>query len=135
MNDLRTGPITLARDVDLDDSCQQSPEVSAALLGMLQPLVVKVFDSRIKSGEETTTYQELQTYGNLQPFRPRELELLPEGERAWKWHALYSDRSLSLKESDEIEIKGKGYRVMKDADWSAYGYHRYDVVEGYSRAR
>jgi hypothetical protein len=125
---------TLAGDLDLAQQCTQTPNVSGVLAGLLGPVTIKLITSKIKGGLAKDTFQEFSAFGNLQPFQLRELELLPEGERAWKWYALFCDTSIDMKEGDYVVIGTKKFRVMKDADWSTYGYHRYNLVEGYDHA-
>lgn len=70
----------------------------------------------------------------LQPFTTRQLQVKPEGQRAWQWFTLHiksPDLEFCL---DEIAlIKNRKYRIMQKFEWEDYGYIEYQLVEDYGQ--
>ena len=66
--------------------------------------------------------------GVFEPIPPRRLLVKPEGQRQWKWWALWTLQPLVL---DTIiqDFHGKQFRVMSDSDWARAGYHAYELTE------
>jgi hypothetical protein len=69
--------------------------------------------------------------GVIAPLKVRQLEIKPEGQRAWRWLEVHAKTCLALKIDDEIIYKCVRYRVMAVHDWSDYGYFRYEIAEGF----
>ncbi len=65
-----------------------------------------------------------------QPLPARELRIKPEGQREWRWWALWSTQPLKLDDMVADE-DGNQYRVMKQSDWDKIGgYFEYHITEG-----
>lgn len=64
----------------------------------------------------------------LEPIKPRELLVKPEGQRKWKWYTLWSGVELQI---DDIvqDPRGAQYRVMAQSDWSQAGYFQYEITQ------
>lgn len=67
--------------------------------------------------------------GMLVPVPPQKVAIKPEGQRTWKWWALFSRKRLSV---DDLILDRdlRRYRVKSVADWSKAGYYEYEMVEG-----
>ncbi len=125
------GPYPSASRLDYQDCIATTPSVRETVLGWLRPITLGLVTTRIEDGQSIPTTREVNTSGCVQPMRPRELAIKPEGERAWGWYVLYVTPEIALKADDKVIFKGVTYRVMDKMDWSEYGYVRYGVQEGY----
>lgn len=70
--------------------------------------------------------------GIIQPASYKELQLKPEGERAWGWFILHTKKDFKL--DDIIEIEKKRYRIMSKKSYNIqgiYGYWEYQLLEDY----
>jgi hypothetical protein len=81
---------------------------------------------------ETPTITEF--WGVIMPFSPRELKLLPEGQRAWSYYNLYTQFCLTLQVDDVIQVLGYNFapiqcRVMARENYSQYSYFRYTLLQ------
>lgn len=83
-------------------------------------------------------YQSIERKRNVQfrgvvtPLSPRQLEIKPEGQRAWRWLEVHATADLAIKPDDEVVFKCVRYRVMAVHDWSDYGYFRYEIAEAFT---
>lgn len=125
------GPIVGASHLSYQEAIATTPSMRETVLGWLRPITVGVVTTRISDGQAESITREQATSGCVQPLRNRELQIKPEGERAWGWYVLYSTPDLALRPDDKVIYKGLTYRVMAKRDWSDYGYVRYELVEGF----
>lgn len=67
--------------------------------------------------------------GILEPLQAKKLLIKPEGERKWKWWALFAEIRLDV---DDIvkDQQGLLFRVMSIQDWRQGGYYEYELREG-----
>src|ERR1017187_8759187 len=101
------------------------PDVSGAMQDYFQamtftPLVKTVSGFQVVETATPTTFQ-----GVIQPFTERQLQLKPEGQRAWTWLWLFADPVLILEVDDVVLYNGVQTRVMSQKDFSLYGYIEY----------
>lgn len=71
-------------------------------------------------------------WGVIMPLSPRDLKLLPEGQRAWTLYRLYAQPVLKLQVDDVITItsfNNKQTRVMSREDFSIYSYVTYTLCQ------
>lgn len=71
--------------------------------------------------------------GVVVPLSPRQLEIKPEGQRAWRWLEIHAKNCLAIKPDDEVIYKCVRYRVMAVHDWANYGYYRYEIAEAFTQ--
>ena len=129
------GPYPSASQLDYQDCVATTPSVRETVLGWLRPITVGfVTDMIDDTGQNVPITRQLNTAGCIQPLKSRELEIKPEGERAWGWYCLYATRDLQLKTDDKVILRGVTYRVMAKRDWFDYGYVRYELLQGYQDA-
>ena len=70
--------------------------------------------------------------GTIQPLSPKQIQLKPEGQRAFEWlqiHAIAG--TLNLTTNDRISYNGKIFKVMANNDYSLNGYIEYHLVKDY----
>ena len=82
--------------------------------------------------------QEVVTWANyqavLQPFTTKQLQIKPDGQRAWAWSTLHikgTDSEFCL--DDQVFIGNKKHRIMQKFEWSDYGYIEYQLIEDYGQ--
>jgi hypothetical protein len=66
----------------------------------------------------------------------QQLQMLPEGQRAWNSEKIFSDMDLELKVDDLIMLDcetSQKYRVMNKTDYSQFGYYEYDIMSDYKK--
>ena len=97
------------------------PNVSDALDGLGDPMLVAVIAKSaqdFEAQETITRFQEV--YGVQVPTQPRDLLLLPEGERQWRYITFIS-ADMSLKNDYYVQDAEKTqYRVVSVEPWSSF---------------
>ena len=97
------------------------PNVSDSLDGLGDPLMVAVIAKSVQdfqAKETVTRFQEV--YGVQVPTEPRDLLLLPEGERQWRYITFIS-ADISLKNDYYVQDAEKTqYRVVSVEPWSSF---------------
>lgn len=110
------------------------PNVSGALGGLLQPVTFVKIVKTVVDFKVVETRTEIAGRGVIQPFNDRQLQLKPEGQRAWTWLQMHADASLALDVDDVVTYAGKPTRVMSVKDFGVYGYLEYQLVQDYTEA-
>lgn len=81
--------------------------------------------------------KEIEMNGVITPAKPKEIEMIPEGDRVggeiaihstnkiYTTHALNNENDEETNEgtSDEIEWQGERYKIYQVSDYSQYGYY------------
>jgi hypothetical protein len=97
------------------------PNMSDALDGLGDPMMVAVIAKStqdFEAKETITRFQEV--YGVQVPTQPRDLILLPEGERQWRYITLYS-ADTTLRNDFYVEDSEKTqYRIMSVEPWQSF---------------
>jgi len=97
------------------------PNISDALDGLGDPLMVAVIAKSVQdfqAQETVTRFQEV--YGVQVPTEPRDLLLLPEGERQWRYITFYS-ADTTLKNDYYVEDCEKTqFRVVSVEPWVSF---------------
>ena len=97
------------------------PNVSDALDGLGDPLMVAVIAKSVQDfqAKETITRFE-EVYGVQVPTEPRDLLLMPEGERQWRYITFYS-ADTTLKNDYYVEDCEKTqFRVVSVEPWDSF---------------
>ena len=114
----------------IDDS-SQLPNVSQAVAGFLRKTRVGLVQKQLFKGKT----QEVPVWQDAMIFRQAIKEpigITGEGNRSFKWHAIYTLPDLLLNNDDLICIGRKSYRIRNKEDWEEYGYLRYEAIEDYT---
>lgn len=126
-------PVQNAKDTTLDKNPGTLPNMFETLQNFFSLLT---FDRVTKSVVnfnlvEVTTPMQFQ--GLLTPFSARQLKMMPEGQRSWKWYKIVAWPTLSLENDDVlIDQSGVQYRIMRQNDYTMYGYLEYDAVQDFT---
>jgi hypothetical protein len=104
------------------------PNMTDALAGLGDPLTVAVIAKSTQEFEAQETITRFQTvYGVQVPTQPRELALLPEGERNWRFITFYTDDT-TLKNDYYVQTDDKTqFRILATEPWGAF--NKYTLQE------
>lgn len=112
------------------------PKIRSAMNGWMQRMTLtKITEQRVVDGLVQNVEKSFTLRGTIQPLNPRQIELKPEGQRAWQWlqiHVKASHASL-LQPNDIIKYLGKTYKIMGQNDYSLNGYVEYHAVKDYQK--
>ena len=115
-------------------SCLRSgmPNMANTLNGWEEPLsIIKVIQD-VSEGDLVTTEQQINFNGVWQPLKDEQLELKPEGQRAWEWIWIHTKASeLNLETADKVIFNSKQYKVMNKKDYSLNGFVEYHLCRDY----
>lgn len=94
-------------------------------------------------GRETIDCKTVETYlprrgrGMRVPMTAQQLQIKPEGHRAWKWERITCTPSIQLEVNDIIIFglpsSDTRYRVMAKTDYREYGFIEYEIVQDYTQ--
>ena len=107
------------------------PDVSEAITGFFYPLVFQHMQKQLVEGFVQEIAVTVRTLGVRQPFKAQQLQMLAEGQRAWKWETIHCQPDVKLRPDDIILIDGVKFRVMEKYDYSPYGYLQFNIVSDY----
>lgn len=109
------------------------PNVAGALYGMTSAIRLKVATISVEDHEATQSFgDDVVFQGVIVPQTPQQLQAKPEGQRDWKWWALYTTRD--MKPNDMIvDASGDRYKVVQKAPWAVAGagFNVYDLQQGW----
>lgn len=120
------------KNVALNALSGSVPDVSGAMLDYFQPMIFGVVTKETVNFQAVETSEDINFQGVWQPLTERQLQLKPEGQRAWSWFWLHADPSLTLQVDSVIKYLGIQYRVMSHKDYRLYGYVEYHLVEDWT---
>ncbi len=103
------------------------PNMRDALSDWFQYLTFAKVTKTTEAFQIVETMVEVSFWGILQPFSPRELMLIPVGERSWTYYSVIAqaapDGALISLNTDDVGIfQGKQTRVMSRKDFALYSY-------------
>lgn len=108
------------------------PNMTEALTDYMQNLSFSQITKTVVGFEVLETPVVTSFFGLFMPFTPRELAILPEGERAWSYYHLYTLLPLTLQVDDVVvfpQLNSKQTRVMNRSDFGLYSYLDYKLVQ------
>lgn len=127
-------PLINANALNLSQNVGGLPDVSAAVMTLLQPVSVNLVIQQLINGYYKPIKNiTVQTQASIQPL-PQELAIKMEGERNWRWSLIHILPNVLLNNNDLITLFGIQYKVMKKENWAQYGYISYFVVENFTDA-
>lgn len=107
------------------------PNAGPSMRAWFQRITLVKVRKQIIDFEEKEVREPFTTSGVIQPLSTRELEMKPEGQRAWEWQMLHCETGLTLIPDEIVEYNGVKYRVMGQKGYAAYGYLYYELVNDY----
>jgi len=122
------------KDIPLNQRAGSFPNVGDALLNWFQPMTFGVVTKQVVNSQVIEDMVEVSFQGVWQPLQMRQLQLKPEGQRAWSWFWLHADPTLNLEVDNVILYTGVQYRVMAKKDYRLNGYVEYELVQDFTGA-
>lgn len=107
------------------------PDMSVALQNWFQAMIFSIITKTVVNYKVVEASTDINFRGVWQNLSPQQLQLKPEGQRAWRWYQVHAEISLQLFPDQVIVYLEKKYRVMAKIDQSLYGYLEYHLVEDY----
>jgi hypothetical protein len=108
------------------------PNVSEVLYDYFQQMVFTQITKSVVNFQNKESKVDTVFRGVWQPYSAQQLQMLPRGQRAWRWIQLHSDITLVLNPDDVVTYQGTQYRVSSKTDYSNYGYYEYHLVSDYT---
>ena len=118
----------------LKDSFNTLPDVSDVLPDWFQHLTFQLVTKTQQDYETVEVLTTIHTEGVRQPMSAQQLDLKPEGQRAWKWETIHCLPDVKLKVDDIIIFDGVKYRVMQKWNWAEYGYLEYEICQAFNNS-
>ena len=107
------------------------PRVGAAIMNWFKPLNLVRIRQQTVDFKTVEVEVPVSTFGVIQPFSEKQLEILPEGQRAWRWSMVHSTPDLVLEPGEIIAFGQQKHRVMGQNDYTDEGFVQYRVVNDY----
>ena len=109
------------------------PQIGAALSAWQRSITLQKRTQNIDDfGVVTYANVDFTFMGTVQPLSPKQIELKPEGQRAWTWLQIHMQTgSLKLNVNDQILINNVIFKIMALRDYSQNGYIEYHAVYEY----
>lgn len=123
-----------AKNLQLPNNVGNLPDVSAAVMELLQPVTVEVIIQQMINGYYEPISKMIATQATIQPMK-QELAIKMEGERNWRWSMIHILPNVDLQNNDFITLFGIKYKIMGRENWFQYGYIMYHVVEAFQIER
>ncbi len=105
------------------------PQMGGAMLNWFQPMVFAPVEKTVSGYQVVETEEPISFRGVIQPLTNRDLQLKPEGQRAWTWLMLHADPSLTLDVDDVVSYLDVQTRVMARKDYTLYAYVYYELCQ------
>lgn len=123
------GTIANGSNTPLNVQTGTIPNVGGAMRDWFQPMTFGTVTKETVGFQVVETEVEVSFQGVIQPFTERQLQIKPEGQRAWTWLWLHADPVLTLQVDDVVSYLGVQTRVMARKDYGIYGYVEYQLVQ------
>ncbi len=108
------------------------PQISSAFMGWMTNITLGLITQEIIDGLTVDTQTDITFKGVIQPLKPQEIALKPEGLRDWIWLQIHCFSGiLNLEPNDRIIYNGVKYKVMGIKDYSLDNYIEYHVIQDY----
>jgi hypothetical protein len=108
------------------------PQVAGAFAGWTNQITLMRRAQVVVNFLVTTVDTPFTFNGVIQPLKTQEINLYPDGLRAFTWLQIHTfSGAFDLKPDDQIVVNGKVYNVMGKRDYSRNGYIEYHLVYDY----
>lgn len=120
------------RDIKVNMINGVLPDVSSTLTGWEIDMYAIYVKQEMIDGEIINQDIKQKIIGTLQPLKAEEVNLKPEGQRAWQWYDIHVKSSYPiLRVEQKIKVGDIEYKIMAVKDYTLYGYVEYHVVRNY----
>ncbi|MBZ5673707.1 MAG: hypothetical protein LAP61_05615 [Acidobacteriia bacterium] len=106
------------------------PRVGAAFAGWQNKIELLKRSQTVVDGLVQSIDSPFSFTGVMQPLSPNQIELKPEGQRAFEWLQIHcTSGPLNLDPNDRIFFNEKLYKIMAQNDYSLNGYIEYHAIQ------
>ncbi len=126
------GTIANGKNTPLNAKAGTVPDVGGAMRDWFQPMTFSRVSKATVAFQVVETAYDTNFRGVLQPLSGRNLQLKPEGQRAWTWLQLHADPSLTLDVDEVVTYLGVQTRIMSQKDYRLYGFVVYELVQDWT---
>ena len=110
------------------------PNVLEVLDGWMMDFIVDLSRQEEIDGDYVYRSKFKKMQGVMQPLKMEEINLKPEGQRAWEWYQLHVQANqVRIPVGKIVTFKNKKYKIMAMKDYSLNGYFEYHIVRDYER--
>lgn len=120
------------KDLSLQEATPFLPNMANGVAMFLQVMKVFVVTKKQVMGYTEEETECVITKAVRVPLNPKQLEIKPEGQRAWSWSQLHTLTDLKIRVDDIVIIRDIRYRVMAINNYAEYGFYDYHLVEDYN---
>jgi hypothetical protein len=109
------------------------PQMQAAFAGWSAPIQIQLITQTVlDDGSVKDTTDPFNLRGVIQPLKPKEVALKPEGERAWSWYQMHIvGDAKGLKVTNKILWRGQRFKIMASKNYSQNNFWEFHMVEDY----
>ena len=125
--------INNAANTPINQNTGTVPNVLGAIDDWLQPMTFTRITKSVSAFQEVETETDVDFRGSIQPLTDRQLQLKPEGQRAWSWFLLFAEPQLQLEVDEVVVYLGVRTRVMALKNWTLYGYMEYHLCQDWEQ--
>ena len=109
------------------------PDVSYVLIDWEVPIIATYRTQTLENGRPVWTDNDVDIMAVMQPLKPEELELKPEGERAWTWLMCHVRNDFKpFYTGQTIVYDNVKYKVKQLLPYQHYGYRVYHVAQDFT---
>lgn len=119
------------KDINLSQTSGTLPDVSGAMQNWFQSMTFTTITKTLVNFSVVETSASITVPAVIQPYTIQQLQIRPEGERAFRWFTLHSDSALQLNVDDVVVYQTRKFRVMERGEYASYGYMEYHIIEDY----
>lgn len=116
----------------VSELASSAPQITVAISGWSKTYTVTRIQQKLVGDYVEEVKVDDKMFGFWQPYSDEDLQLIPEGQRNWRWFAFHVQGPHEhLRFEEIVTIKGVDYRVMAIADFSDENYVEYRLVNNY----
>ncbi len=105
------------------------PDMSGAFWNWTEPIQFNVVRTDAVDYEAVDTPENQIVFdGTMEPIKPRDLLIKPEGERKFNYWTLWTEQELKPDAIIQDEA-GFTYRVTSKSDWRSGDYQQYEIMQ------
>lgn len=105
------------------------PNLSGPIKAYMQTITFDLIHKELVDFELKETRTTVTTRGVRQPVDPQRLQIMEEGQRAWKYECLHLLPTVKINIDDIVIFKDVQYRVVEKYDCTEYGYVEYMIAQ------
>ncbi len=109
------------------------PNLSGPVKAYMQPITFDLVSKSLVDCEVQERRTTIRTRGVRQPVDPQKLQIMEEGQRAWKYECLHLLPTIKINIDDIVIFKGVQYRVVEKYDCTEYGYVEYMIAQAFKK--